>query len=76
MTARLPMHPVPNRGSSPANAITSIARDSPRSRSAATASIAPSTPTTPSKRPAFRVVSTWDPVRTTGSDGSRPSRRP
>jgi hypothetical protein len=44
------MQPVPKRGSSPANAITSMLRrgSKPASRSARTASIAPSTPTTPS----------------------------
>jgi hypothetical protein len=68
------MQPVPKRGSSPANATTSIDRREPESP--ATASIAPSTPTTPSKRPAFSVVSMCDPVRTHGSDGSVPCSRP
>ena len=49
-SARLPMHPVPKRGSSPATAITSRlpARREARVAQQRTASIAPSTPTTPS----------------------------
>ena len=48
--AREPTQPVPKRGSSPAQAMTSMLRrgEKPAARSDSTASIAPSTPSTPS----------------------------
>ena len=77
--ARLPTQPVPKRGSSPAQATTSIerrgahaalraARAPPRSRRAR--------PARRRRRPALSVVSTCEPVSTTGASGSPPAQRP
>ena len=76
--SRLPRQPRPNRvGSSAVNMTTSSERLglNPARFRAASASKAPSTPTTPSYLPAFGIASVWEPEPTAGRPGSLPSHR-
>ncbi len=79
VTARLPRQLVPNSlGSSPTKSTTrkSRVRRTPDARSVCAASIAPSTPTMPSNRPAPSTVSVCEPVTSTGAFGAAPGRTP